>query len=156
MKSLCLDRLPAGCTVPLERCRMSVHTVGRCFTDCRHLCSPSQNLHTRGGEGEGKRERERLSEGKPRRLIYDYELRLFMQMSDCPKEGKGSGPKKQASFFSNTVHEKALYYGGYLYIKTKNMDLLKLLKPGDNTLHIIIDGLLNVIQHGLIWRERAQ
>ena len=64
--------------------------------------------------------------------------------------------KNKPLFFSNTVHEKALYYGGYLYIKTKNMDLLKLLKPGDNTLHIIIDGLLNVIQHGLIWRERAQ
>lgn len=43
-KSLCLDRLPTGCVDELERWRMSVQTVGRCFTDCRHRCSPSQNL----------------------------------------------------------------------------------------------------------------
>ena len=40
-------------------------------------------------------------------------------------------------------------------MQSSKLDLLKLLKPGDNTLHIIIDGLLNVIKHGLIWRERA-
>lgn len=28
----------------MERWRTSVQTVGRCLTDCRHRCSPSQNL----------------------------------------------------------------------------------------------------------------
>lgn len=44
MKSLCLDRLPTGWEAELDRWRTSVHTVGRCFTDCRQRCSPNQNL----------------------------------------------------------------------------------------------------------------
>lgn len=33
------------------------------------------------------------------------------------------------------------------------MNLLELLKPRENALHIIIDRLFNVIQHGLVYRE---
>ena len=36
------------------------------------------------------------------------------------------------------------------------VDLLKLLQPRYYALHIIVDGLFDVIQHGLIFRESTQ
>lgn len=36
----------------------------------------------------------------------------------------------------------------------KSVDVLQLLEPGDDALHVVVQGLFNVVQHGLVWRDR--
>lgn len=183
MKSLCFDRLPMGWEAELERWRTSVHTVGRCFTDCRQRCSPNQNLAR-------KKESVSLHES----WVAETDTHWPITVHSCKTHNTdNSSPHPSSHQLSQVLLLTAIsqlwqatvrrqtpspttdsFVHLHLYcvlttlcsvsckdillwlVSLFDVDLLQLLKPRDDALHIIVDGLFNVIQYGLIYREREK
>lgn len=154
MKSLCLDKLPTGWEAELDRWRTSVHTVGRCFTDCRQRCSPNQNLAGENGKKKtltlfltalshtvNQRKTLAILATCLAKCCYWQQLVSFDRLEAGVRLWYHSPVPMLWIYSTSHVH---------IYLKIEEMDLLQLLKPRYDALHIVVNGLFNVIQHGLI------